>query len=696
MARKNPMKYFSGSAVSRLPLHKLIAGGMAALLCASLGIGAMAAGFTAPEPAAPTPTPAPTAASTASPAPTATPESAPTPTPAPTPQPGMEMEVTVVQQDIGVQLYALTYPEGTTLEDLEGEDAVEALRTPFTHTTLNVTITDEDGNETEYPVDTATGTALAEDVEPGEYTVTAPGIGDYTAPESQTVTVKEKVVYKADVAAVKDKIVQANEVVESQEDSGYGTGGGAPIAEEVTDTVSYAESSAEETGAEVYYTAQVSEDGYLLLSDGTKTPYRPQYAEGTDHITGAVRDTAFGVEAVPGSLVVVPLGHLGESRIVPVEDAAPAAQPTPESQPAPLNEDAAAQSTEQPAETPAEAPTAAPTAEPTPAPTAEPTPEPTPAPTEAPTPSPEPTPAPTAEPTPAPTEAPTPAPTEAPTPAPTEAPTPTPDPTAGWPETIEAKDLASYGFAVESHEQTTVLYTGWQTIDGNTYYYDPATHQPVTGTQVIQGDIYSFSSSGVLGQKARGIDVSKFQGTIDWNAVAADGITFAIIRCGYRGYGSGALVEDATFRRNIQGATAAGIQVGVYFYSQAIDEAEAVEEASMVLSLVQGYSLPYGVYFDTEKVAGDTGRADGISAAQRTANAVAFCETIRNAGYTPGVYSYASWFYNSLNFANISKYRTWIAQYRDTLDFAYSYNIWQYSSQGSVSGIKGNVDMNLG
>ena len=684
MARKNPMKYFSGSAVSRLPLHKLIAGGMAALLCASLGIGAMAAGFTAPEPAAPTPTPAPTAAPTASPAPTATPESAPTPTPAPTPQPGMEMEVTVVQQDIGVQLYALTYPEGTTLEDLEGEDAVEALRTPFTHTTLNVTITDEDGNETEYPVDTATGTALAEDVEPGEYTVTAPGIGDYTAPEPQTVTVKEKVVYKADVAAVKDKIVQANEVVESQEDSGYGTGGGAPIAEEVTDTVSYAESSAEETGAEVYYTAQVSEDGYLLLSDGTKTPYRPQYAEGTDHITGAVRDTAFGVEAVPGSLVVVPLGHLGESRIVPVEDAAPAAQPTPESQPAPLNEDAAAQSTEQPAETPAEAPTAAPTAEPTPAPTAEPTPEPTPAPTEAPAPSP----APTAEPTPAPTEAPTPAPTEAPTPA--------PDPTAGWPETIEAKDLASYGFAVESHEQTTVLYTGWQTIDGNTYYYDPATHQPVTGTQVIQGDIYSFSSSGVLGQKARGIDVSKFQGTIDWNAVAADGITFAIIRCGYRGYGSGALVEDATFRRNIQGATAAGIQVGVYFYSQAIDEAEAVEEASMVLSLVQGYSLPYGVYFDTEKVAGDTGRADGISAAQRTANAVAFCETIRNAGYTPGVYSYASWFYNSLNFANISKYRTWIAQYRDTLDFAYSYNIWQYSSQGSVSGIKGNVDMNLG
>ena len=190
--------------------------------------------------------------------------------------------------------------------------------------------------------------------------------------------------------------------------------------------------------------------------------------------------------------------------------------------------------------------------------------------------------------------------------------------------------------------------------------------------------------------------MSKYQGNIDWNAVAADGITFAIIRVGYRGYGSGALVEDSTFRKNIQGATAAGLRVGVYFYSQAVNEAEAVEEASMVLSLCQGYGLPLGVYYDTEKVAGDTGRADGISAAQRTANAVAFCETIRNAGYAAGVYSYASWFYNSLNFANISKYRIWIAQYRDTLDFNYHYDIWQYTSTGKVNGVSGGVDMNIG
>ena len=113
----------------------------------------------------------------------------------------------------------------------------------------------------------------------------------------------------------------------------------------------------------------------------------------------------------------------------------------------------------------------------------------------------------------------------------------------------------------------------------------------------------------------------------------------------------------------------------------------------MVLSLVSGYSLPLGVYYDTESVGG--GRANALSAAERTACAVAFCETIRSAGYSAGVYSYASWFYNALNFANISKYNIWIAQYRDNLDFKYNYDIWQYTSSGTVPGISTRVDMNV-
>ena len=207
---------------------------------------------------------------------------------------------------------------------------------------------------------------------------------------------------------------------------------------------------------------------------------------------------------------------------------------------------------------------------------------------------------------------------------------------------------------------------------------------------------YYFNTSGraIPAAVLKGMDVSKFQGEIDWEKAKAAGIDFAIIRCGYRGYGSGALVEDSTYRRNIQGAINAGLRVGVYFYSQAINEAEAVEEASMVLSLVSGYSLPLGVYYDTESVGG--GRANALSAAERTACAVAFCETIRSAGYSAGVYSYASWFYNALNFANISKYNIWIAQYRDTLSFSYKHNIWQYTGSGSVKGISKPVDMNIG
>ena len=114
----------------------------------------------------------------------------------------------------------------------------------------------------------------------------------------------------------------------------------------------------------------------------------------------------------------------------------------------------------------------------------------------------------------------------------------------------------------------------------------------------------------------------------------------------------------------------------------------------MVLSLVSGYSLPLGVYYDTESASG--GRANALSAAERTACAVAFCETIRGAGYRAGVYSYASWFYNALNFANISKYNIWIAQYRDKLSFSYKYNIWQYTGSGRVNGISKPVDMNIG
>lgn len=665
--KKNPMRYFSGSTFARLPLYKLAAGGTAVVLTASIGLGAFAASvgpLSAPEPS-------PTPIVTATPETAATPTPSPTPSPTPEPDKPLTMEASVIQQDVGVTLYVESAPEPSPTPDASAspsptpsksakEDDAENEKTPLLGVAATITLTDAKGNATDYELDTETGTALAEDVTPGDYTLAVQPIEGYTQPEAQTVTVKEKVVYKADVKAVKEKIVQASQVNESAEDSGVSNAGSAPIVNEVTDTVTYADSARTETGSKTSYTAKLSSSGHLLLADGTETPYLPVYQDGTKDLIGAMRDTSYAANTataawLPGAADSVTLLGAANTRMAWVHRAD-------EETPVPAD----------------------PTPEPTPESTPEPTPEATPAPTEAPTE----TPAETQ------TPAPTAAPTEAPTAAPTQAPTQVPDPTAGWPDNIAVQELANYGFAVTSATTTIYEYTGWQDIDGATYYYDPSTHQPVTGQQVIQGNVYTFAADGALNRTARGIDVSKFQGSIDWNAVKADGITFAIIRCGYRGYGSGALVEDSTYRRNIQGAINAGLRVGVYFYSQAINEAEAVEEASMVLSLVSGYSLPLGVYYDTESVGG--GRANALSAAERTACAVAFCETIRSAGYSAGVYSYASWFYNALNFANISKYNIWIAQYRDTLSFSYKHNIWQYTGSGSVKGISKPVDMNIG
>ena len=685
--KKNPMRYFSGSTFARLPLYKLAAGGTAVVLTASIGLGAFAASvgpLSAPEPS-------PTPIVTATPETAATPTPSPTPSPTPEPDKPLTMEASVIQQDVGVTLYVENTPEPSPTPDASAspsptpsksakEEDAESEKTPLLGVAATITLTDAKGNATDYELDTETGTALAEDVTPGDYTLAVQPIEGYTQPEAQTVTVKEKVVYKADVKAVKEKIVQASQVNESAEDSGVSNAGSAPIVNEVTDTVTYADSAKTETGSRTSYTAKLSSSGHLLLADGTETPYLPVYQDGTKDLIGAMRDTSYTANTptaawLPGAADSVTLLGAANTRMAWVHRA---------DEPVTVQEDTggaapAAEETPVPAD---------PTPEPTPESTPEPTPEATPAPTAAPTE----TPAETE--TPAPTAAPTEAPTATPTAAPTQAPTQVPDPTAGWPDNIAVQELANYGFAVTSATTTTYEYTGWQDIDGATYYYDPSTHQPVTGQQVIQGNVYTFAADGALNRTARGIDVSKFQGSIDWNAVKADGITFAIIRCGYRGYGSGALVEDSTYRQNIQGAINAGLRVGVYFYSQAINEAEAVEEASMVLSLVSGYSLPLGVYYDTESVGG--GRANALSAAERTACAVAFCETIRSAGYSAGVYSYASWFYNALNFANISKYNIWIAQYRDTLSFSYKHNIWQYTGSGSVKGISKPVDMNIG
>lgn len=248
-------------------------------------------------------------------------------------------------------------------------------------------------------------------------------------------------------------------------------------------------------------------------------------------------------------------------------------------------------------------------------------------------------------------------------------------------------------YATASKLYTTPKYTGWQTLNGKLYYFK-ADGTPATGGQVIGGVQYNFNSDGSLIPSAEtyGIDVSKWQANIDWKAVSQSGVKFAIIRCAYRGAKDGLIHEDPYFKANIKGATQNGIKVGVYFFSQAINEVEAIEEASMSIGLVQGYYLHFPIFIDTEKAT--NGRANGLDRATRTKVVRAFCETVRNSGYKAGIYASKSWYNDNLDMSQLSSYNIWVAQYNTSCNYTGRYDMWQYTDSGSVPGIKGNVDMN--
>ena len=169
---------------------------------------------------------------------------------------------------------------------------------------------------------------------------------------------------------------------------------------------------------------------------------------------------------------------------------------------------------------------------------------------------------------------------------------------------------------------------------------------------------------------------------------------FVILRAAVRGYGSsGNLVTDSQIAANIEGALSQNIDVGIYVFSQAVTTEEAVEEAERALDIIKGYDIKLPIYFDSEYSGAPnrTGRADGLTKAERTSLAIAFCETVRNAGYKPGVYANKSFFYNNLGYAAFQSrgYEIWLAHHISSVtDFKYPYNIWQYTSKGSIGGVQ--------
>ncbi len=193
-----------------------------------------------------------------------------------------------------------------------------------------------------------------------------------------------------------------------------------------------------------------------------------------------------------------------------------------------------------------------------------------------------------------------------------------------------------------------------------------------------------------------GIDVSKWQGNIDWEKVKAAGYEFVFIRMGYRGYSeAGGMEIDEKFYQNIQGAQAAGMDVGVYFFSQAINEEEALEEAKFVLNALEGYDLQLPIVYDPELIRDMPARTNDVTGEQFTKNTIVFCEAIKDAGYEPMIYSNMIWEAFLFDMTQLQEYPFWYADYEAIPQTPYHFEIWQYSETGQVDGISGNVDLNI-
>lgn len=212
---------------------------------------------------------------------------------------------------------------------------------------------------------------------------------------------------------------------------------------------------------------------------------------------------------------------------------------------------------------------------------------------------------------------------------------------------------------------------------------------------IVTRNGYSFYMEDNTVKSHTGIDISEHQGEIDWGEVKGAGIDFAMIRVGYRTYGGGIITIDETFEDNLQKANAAGIDTGVYFFSQATTTDEAIEEADAVLDAISNCNITYPVVYDWELIFDDNARTDEVSVETLADCCIAFCERVKSAGYTPMIYQNKSTAMHKLDLPRLKDYDFWLAEYGDKPSYYYKYDIWQYSSSGVVPGINGRVDLNI-
>lgn len=247
---------------------------------------------------------------------------------------------------------------------------------------------------------------------------------------------------------------------------------------------------------------------------------------------------------------------------------------------------------------------------------------------------------------------------------------------------------------VDPHEGQVYIYDGfdwiWMTplpgVEANSLTAEDFSNQ--SGRPTYTGSDY---------QVLRGVDVSEHQHEIDWAQVAASGVDYAYVRLGYRGYTEGGLFEDPYFRANVEGALANGLQVSVYFFSQAISVQEAIEEAEFVLERIKDYNITLPVVYDWEKINGETAaRTDNLDFSILNDCAVAFCDTMKNAGYAPAIYFNRHLGYYGYDLSRMTDYDFWFALPESPFpNFYYAVDMWQYSFTEQVPGIAEPTDMNL-
>lgn len=192
-----------------------------------------------------------------------------------------------------------------------------------------------------------------------------------------------------------------------------------------------------------------------------------------------------------------------------------------------------------------------------------------------------------------------------------------------------------------------------------------------------------------------GADVSKYHDNVDFETLKSEGVDYVMIRVGARGYSTGQITLDDNFDDNMVRAKEAGLDVGVYFYSQAISEAEAVEEANFVLEHIAGYEIDYPVAYLMEKISNDKARIDGLSKNDKTMAARAFLNTVKDAGYMPMVYGTKEWLIKEVDLSKLTEYDIWLSQNGDLPDYPYRFSMWQYTSTGEISGIEGYANLNV-